>query len=246
MALYLFHGDKGGTGKSTLCRAFLDWCVRGGIPVHAIDADTRNADVHRFFGKLVPTDCINLRTEDGWADMVDIMAEEAKAKDVAVNLPGGIGDEDDRRAHVFLDAAHQIGVPIVMFWVINRGVDSVNQLRHQLDHNIATGISRMFCVRNLHFAREGERFDIWDESRTRQMFESKGGKSVDFPALSERVVPILDKDSLAYSQAVDGNLLGMWDAMALKRWLVQVDEFFTGLDLPLVGAHPAPAAAESA
>lgn len=235
MALVLFHGDKGGTGKSTVCKAFVDWALTNGIPVHTIDADTRNPDVHRMFSGFSPAEQVNLRTEDGWAEMVDRMVEMGESRNIAVNLPAGIGDEDERRSEIFLEAAQQADIPIVLFWVINRGVDSVNQLRHQLENGLASGLRHMICVRNQHFAKEGERFDIWDDSKTRQMFEEIGGQTADFPALSDRVVSVLDKNNLPYSKAFADGIFGGWDSMTLKKWNTAKSEMFESLTLPLVG-----------
>lgn len=242
MALVLFHGDKGGTGKSTACKGFVDWAQTHGIPVHTIDADPITPDVHRMFEGSSSAEQINLRTEDGWAEMVDRMVEMGETRNIAVNLPAGIGDEDERRSEIFLEAAQQAGIPIVLFWIINRGKDSVTQLRHQLEHGLASGLHHMICVRNQHFAREGERFEIWDDSKTRQMFEEVGGKTADFPALSERVVAALDKNNLPYYKALEDGIFGGWDSITLKKWNTAKAEMFESLDLPLVGLEAKKAA----
>lgn len=232
--LTLFHGDKGGTGKSTVCKAFVDFCMSSALPVTLIDADCRNPDVNRMFGARVPGQCVNLRTEDGWASMVEAMTSGVGKTNIAVNLPAGIGEEDERRSEIFLEAAREIQIPVVLVWVINRGVDSVNQLRHQLEKNAFSGMTQMICVRNQYFAREGEAFDIWDDSMTRQMFEKQGGETKDFPALSDRVVTSLDKANVPYSEALAENLLGTWDRMVLQVWIRKVAAVFTEMHLPLV------------
>lgn len=235
--LTLFHGDKGGTGKSTVCKGFVDFCASSGRPVTLIDADCRNPDVLRMFGNRVPGHDVNLRTEDGWAGMVEAMTNGVGNTNIAVNLPAGIGEEDERRSEIFLEAAREIQIPVVLIWVINRGVDSVNQLRHQLEKNAFNGMSKMFCVRNQYFAREGEAFDIWDDSVTRQMFEKKGGLTVDFPALSDRVVTTLDKENVPYSAALTENLLGTWDRMVLQVWVRKVATFFSEMNLPIISGE---------
>lgn len=238
MAVVLFHGDKGGTGKSTVCRSFLDWGMERGIPSYCVDVDTRNPDVFRVFESFIPTEQIGLKTENGWANLIDRCAEMVETHNIVVNLPGGIGDEEEKHKDAFLEAARQIGIPVVTFWVINRGKDSVNQLRHQLENNLAEGMSRMVCVCNQHWAPEGEPFDIWEASKTRQMFEERGGVSINFPALSERVVTALDKSNLPYSKAFADGFFGAWDSVTLRKWKAQTSALFDSLDLGLIGAQP--------
>src|SRR5260363_128286 len=72
-SVILFHGDKGGVGKSWTCSIFLDWLVKCKLPVTLVDGDTRNPDVSRMFSDLMPTLNANLRIHDGWMDLPDLM-----------------------------------------------------------------------------------------------------------------------------------------------------------------------------
>lgn len=236
MALIIFHGDKGGVGKSAVCKAFVNWGIEEGYPIQIVDSDTRNPDVHRMFEGFSSPKKINLKTNDGWADLLDLCAENLSSANVALNLPAGSGDEDEKHKDVFMEATSQIGIPVILFWVIDLGVDSVNQLRQQLDNGVAKGMTRMICVRNQHFAPGSESFNKWNGSKTRQTFESNKGVTIDFPNLSTRVVTQLDSSNLPYSKALGAEgALGAWDSVTLKRWVMQTSELFSALNLPLVG-----------
>src|SRR5260363_121572 len=78
-SVILFHGDKGGVGKSWTCSIFLDWLVKCKLPVTLVDGDTRNPDVSRMFSDLMPTLNANLRIHDGWMDLTDFMMKSVRS-----------------------------------------------------------------------------------------------------------------------------------------------------------------------
>ena len=234
MALIFFNGDKGGTGKSTVCRSFVNYCLSQEIPVHVLDTDRTNPDVFRFCeGTDVSAECLNLRNEDGWAALVDACIDMRDKCNIAVNLPAGNSTQEGSGYNkVFFEAIKSIEIPVVTFWIINRGIDSVNLIRHQLDGGMMDDMTHIVCLRNQYFG--GNKSFTWDESKTRKLFEERGGKTGDFPVVSDRVTDILDKNDALPFYAIQENLLGTWDKLNLQQWLKQVKELFDELALPLV------------
>src|SRR5260364_264751 len=130
-SVILFHGDKGGVGKSWTCSIFLDWLVKCKLPVTLVDGDTRNADVSRMFSDLMPRLNANLRIHDGWMDLTDFMLK-CRDKTVVVSMPAGIGTELRKELSQFIQITHPLERTLTMFRIINRRPDSVNLLNEAM------------------------------------------------------------------------------------------------------------------
>lgn len=198
----IFHGDKGGVGKSWTCSVFTDFLVKQQIPVALVDGDTRNPDVSRMFGDSIPVSNANLREHDGWMDLTDFMMAH-QDKVIVISMPAGIGNELRKEAARFGQTIQMLKRPVSMFWVINRLPDSVNLLNEALAA-IGEYLQNKFVVKNLFFGDEGK-FSRWDLSETRKRFEKSGGVTVKLTELHERTVDKLYADNdniMPFSAAV--------------------------------------------
>lgn len=202
--IWLFHGDKGGVGKSFTCHAFVDYQLSANVPVAVLDADTRNPDVFRVFNGKVDCAQVNLRRDDGWMDVIDFIKAHP-SQHVAVSLPAGIGESMQKE---FVDFCRFIklkvaGSPqVVLFWVINLFADSVNLLKDSLD-SLGSHVSKTVVVRNLVFGEQNA-FFLWDESPLRAELESKNTcTTISLPALHLRVTTKLfaSDEVLTFSRA---------------------------------------------
>lgn len=202
----LVDGDKGGVGKSWASCTVLDWLQALKVPAAAVDADTRNADVHRMFKGVVPVLHANLRDHTGWMDLFDFLATNSTAITV-VSLPAGIGDTMKKEAAPFISNIKMMERDLGLMWVMNRQADSVNLLNQALGH-IGSALTFKVAVKNLMYG-ESERFIRWENSQTKKKFEASGGITIDLTELHERTVDKLTGDStgqvdviMPFSQAV--------------------------------------------
>lgn len=225
------HGDKGGVGKSFMAKALIDYCVRHRIPVCPVDADSRNADVHQVVNDIIPVERINLRSEDGWADLVDLVEKRKADANVVISLPAGIGEQDERYGQVFSQAVREIGADVQLFWVMNNESESVKLLRHMLNVK-SYSASSVIAVRNCHFTQNGEDFSIWNESNTRESFLKNGGRECDLPALSRRIAEFLVRENKFMSSA--RNDLRIFDRICFDKWASEFDAAIQSLSLNLV------------
>ncbi|MBR8048854.1 hypothetical protein [Burkholderia multivorans] len=233
----LFHGDKGGVGKSTACGLFLDWAVKRQMPVSLVDGDTRNPDVSRMFADSMPTLQANLRIHEGWMDMTDFMMDQTD-KAIVISLPAGIGAELRKEAGRFCQTVAMLERPLSMFWIINRLPDSVNLLNEAmqvLDGSLASKV----VVKNLFFGDE-EKFSRWDSSETKKRFEKSGGLTTAMTELHERTVDKLFSDNeniMPYSlaavpvkeAATSPHKLTPSENMELVTWLHENHKTFDSL-----------------
>ena len=179
----LFHGDKGGVGKSVTCNVFTDWLVKRGVPVAVIDGDSRNPDVGRMFDGAAPVARSNLRVHDGWMDVTDFLLAQ-KDKVVTMSLPAGIGAELEQEGRRFLSTLAMLQRPLVLVWVMDTGSDVVNLLDQALTL-FGDRLAAKIAVRNLYHGQANV-FE-WEGSEVRKQFEASGGLTINLTPLHSRV-----------------------------------------------------------
>jgi hypothetical protein len=214
MALTLFSGEKGGVGKSTACKVYLDdHLARSGKDrIVVVEADTSNPDIHRLFQTYFPIECIDLRVHDGWMQLVDLLADH-RDREVVVSLPAGIAHHLAIEAEFLLGALIETGHALTVYWLINRDKDSIILLRDFLTNPLADYAQQISVVMNGYFG-EMAKFIRWNESKTRQDFLARPGcREAYLPELHERVVdavtgPWSQAQGLRYSVTIE-----------LQRWL---------------------------
>jgi hypothetical protein len=108
---------------------------------------------------------------------------------------------------------------LTAFWVINRQRDSIELLRSFVD---VFPEARVHVCRNLYFG-EAEKFELYNESKTRKAVEEKG-LTLDFPALANRVADKLYSGRMTIQKALAELPLG--DRAELKRWRLRCAEMF--------------------
>lgn len=191
-SVILFHGDKGGVGKSWTCSIFLDWLVKCKFSIALVDGDTRNPDVSRMFSDLMPILNANLRIHDGWMDLTDFMMKHPD-KIIVISTPAGIGTELSREFSQFIRTINLLDRALSMFWIMNRLPDSVNLLNEAMQV-MGTNLRNKIVVKNLFFG-EANKFSRWDNSEAKQRFEEAGGITVALTELHERTVDKLFADN---------------------------------------------------
>ena len=108
---------------------------------------------------------------------------------------------------------------LTAFWIINRQRDSVELLRSFLD---VFPDSPAHVCRNLFFG-DAEKFERYNESKTRKAIEEKGF-TLDFPAVADRVADKLYSGRMSIQKALAEMHLG--DRAELRRWRARYTEMF--------------------
>jgi hypothetical protein len=101
---------------------------------------------------------------------------------------------------------------LVTLWVINRQRDSLELLKEYMD---AIPNADVHVVRNGHFGEENK-FELYNGSKLRTAVEERGGKSVTFPDMADRVSD--DIYSKRMSIAVALKELPIGNRAELTRW----------------------------
>lgn len=233
-------GDKGGVGKSMVSQAVADYLHGRGVQLAILEADTRNPDVGRMFEGEVPVAQANVRSDNGWMDVMDFVTSHV-GHTIVINTPAGIGDymANDLASFGKFFVDQGIPVELEMWWVMNIQHDSVNLL-HEAYRSYGQHFKRIRVVCNLHFANgdssEHGPFFLWHESPLRTEIEKRGGRTIYFPGLHLRVVKkLFDPEIIMpFSQASDAAIgeavrLEVSERWKLQQWLSQCDAAFEPL-----------------
>jgi len=199
-SIYLIGGSKGGVGKSLVTMATVDYLQERGESVLLIESDTSNPDVWKAYKESTETELINLDEADGWIQLVNLC--DSKPDSVVV---------------INTAARNNKGVSsykrkLVTLWVINRQRDSLELLKEYMD---AIPNSDVHVVRNGHFGEE-KKFELYNGSKLRTAVEERGGQSVTFPDMADRVSD--DIYSKRMSIAVALKELPIGNRAELARW----------------------------
>ncbi len=228
MAISLFHGDRGGVGKSILACDFGEFLLSKGRSPVVIETDTQNGDVGRYFAEVVPVRYMDLRVSDGWIELLSVLQEE-QAEDIVIALPAGIGAALKEHSGDLLAAVTDLKRTLTVWWAMNRTPDSVSLLQPVLEAFGGKSNVKIVAVRNLFFGQP-EKFARWNTSKLRKSFVSAGGLEMDFNELHERIVDVTIGGLPAKRFSANGETgLRYGELLVLRRWVEQTHFAFEAL-----------------
>lgn len=213
--IYLIGGSKGGVGKSMVTMATLDYLQQQGESVLLIETDTSNPDVWKAYQHNLDTRVINLDDADGWIELVN-MCEEHPDSVVVINTAARNNTGVSAYGSTLNHTLAELKRTLVTLWVINRHRDSLELLKEFMD---AIPNSIIHVVRNAHYGEE-KKFELYNSSKTRTTVEVRGGLSVTFPELADRVIDDINNKRMTISDA--SKELPIGNRAELSRWRGEV------------------------
>ena len=224
-------GSKGGTGKSMVCMALVDY-FRSTFPgdeIMLIETDSSNPDVGRLYHKTegVISRGFFLNEEDSaWMTMVDAIAK-TPARHVIINSMAasnlGIQNHGALLDNNILN--RRLDVKFSVFWAMNRNKDSVVLLKDFLTWMKSATV---YPVLNLYFGKEDEFVFYRAASDIQQMILERGGRALMFPSLNDLIADRLYTDEINLEELPSHLGLGM--LTGLERWLSMVKNTFDKVD----------------
>jgi hypothetical protein len=226
-------GSKGGTGKSMVCSALVDY-FRKTFPedrVLLIETDSSNPDVGRLYSNTqgVVLKGLVLNEEDsGWIELVDEI-DETPARHIIVNSMAAANLGVKKQGFLLNKSVENgdLDVRFDVFWVMNRNKDSVTLLRGFLGFMSSATV---YPVLNLYFGKQ-EEFSFYRSSMDiHEEVTERGGRLLLFPNLNDLIADKIYTDEISL-EALPGHLkLGM--RTGLEHWLAEVKEVFDGVYMP--------------
>ena len=213
--IYLVGGGKGGVGKSLVSMALIDYLRQRQEAVTLIECDNSNSDVWKAYKEAVPSEIISLDDIDGWIRLVNC-CDGVPNNTVVINTAARNNQGINKYGATLNSTLAELQHTLVIFWVINRQRDSLELL---WDCMAALPNARVHVVRNTYFG-PASRFELYQGSEVRTAVEGKGGQSVDFPDLADRVADDLNSQRLTIAQAAKDLPIG--NRAELLRWRGEV------------------------
>lgn len=213
--IYLIGGSKGGVGKSLLTMATIDFLMERGESVLLVESDTSNPDVWKTYKDSVDAELLNLDEADGWIQLVN--ACEGKPDHVVViNTAARNNKGVSAYGETLSSTLAELQRKLVTLWVINRQRDSLELLK---DFMQAIPNTEVHVVRNGYFGEESK-FELYNGSKLRTTVEERGGKSLTFPDLADRVSDDLYSKRMSIAAARQDMPIG--NRAELTRWRNEV------------------------
>jgi hypothetical protein len=220
-------GSKGGTGKSMVCMALVDY-FRKRAPkeeILLIETDTSNADVGRLYNgkeRISVKGLVLGEDERDWFALLDTI-DDTDAPYIIINSMAA-SSCGIRSQGMLLDRnieENKLQVNFRVFWVMNRNKDSVTLLR---DFMLCMKSPAVFPILNLYFGKEEEFLFYHQDRDVHDSVAKRGGCRFMFPSLNELIADKLYSDEISLEELPQYLKLGM--RTGLERWLVSVKEIF--------------------
>jgi hypothetical protein len=210
--IYFIGGSKGGVGKSIVSMAILDRLIEQNKAILFIETDTSNPDVWKSYKDATPNNAmIDLDNKEDWMDMINKLAEYpdsvAVINSAARNLKGVIDF-----GKLLFRSLEQLNRKFISLWVINHQRDCIELLKEYMK---TLPNEKIHVIKNSYFGNE-RKFDLYNDSKTRELIETNGGKSLTFPDLSSRICDYLYSKRMTISAAAKELSIG--DRAELLRW----------------------------
>ena len=219
--IVLIGGSKGGVGKSLVTMATVDLLQGAGESVLLIESDTSNPDVWKNYKDEVDTELIDLDQADGWIELVNLCDSKPDSV-VVLNTAARNNTGVSSYGETLNSTLAELKRKLVTLWVINRQRDSLELLKGYMD---ALPNAAVHVVRNGYFGEE-KKFELYNGSKLRKDVEERGGQSITFPDLADRVSDDLYSKRLSIAKAATELPLG--NRAELLRWRGEVKKSLEG------------------
>jgi hypothetical protein len=213
--IYWIGGSKGGVGKTMTTLATLDYLLEGGAKVVLVECDTSNPDAWKAYREQTETELIDLDEADGWIHFVNV-CDKSRDRVVVVNTAARNNLAVKRYGQTLDGSLQELGRRLVALWVINRQRDSVGLLKQFIS---AIPRAEVHVVRNGYFGDE-KKFELYNGSKIRTEVEARGGRSITFPDLADRVADDIYVNRLSIGAAAKSLPIG--NRAELGRWRGEV------------------------
>lgn len=128
--LVVFHGDKGGVGKSLGAMLAIDYLMYQGCPVTVVEGDTHIGDVATRFHGADGVNILNVNLDASGPDAENAVnrlfgeIERANSAAVVLNAPANSFKSLDAHADLIAPIAQELGYKIHLAWMIGPSTES--------------------------------------------------------------------------------------------------------------------------
>lgn len=216
-------GSKGGVGKSMVSSSLIDY-FRNIVdkPVCLIETDTSNPDVYKAYREIVEHKLIDIDESDGWVEMMDTIASKPEYVFV-INSAARSSIAVKKYGSILNGAGEDLKRRLITLWVINRQRDSLELLKEFL---VTMHKSELHVLLNKYYG-EPSKYVIYNDSQLKKEVEARGGKSLSFPDVADRVSDEINMKRFSIEKALKETTYG--SRVEIERWRNAYKELFEEL-----------------
>lgn len=208
-------GSKGGVGKSIISMCVIDYFEGIDDNPILIESDTSNPDVWKAYQNRIQSELINLDDKDGWINFINF-CDSNKNSTIVINSAARSNDGVREYGKMLNDNIDALGHKLITLWVINRQRDSLELLA---DYMEAIPKAEIHVIRNTYIG-DPSKFELYNSSNIKKTIEDRGGKTIDFPDLADRVADTIYNERLPIAEA--GEKMPLGNRAELARWRAEV------------------------
>lgn len=216
--IHFIGGEKGGVGKSLVARVLAQYFVDRSIPFTGFDTDKSHGALLRFYADFAAPAVLD--RHDSLDPIIEQALEDPQRRilvDLAAQTQQSLGKwlED---ADV-IGLAHEHGLTLTWWHVMDAGRDSVDLLRQWLDQFS----ERIKLVIVLNEVR-GDRFEILEASGELVRAKALGASVISLRRLPDTTMQKIDQHGVSFWAAVNhadraASGLGLLERQRVKVWL---------------------------
>jgi hypothetical protein len=248
--------QKGGVGKTTWARAYLDLARKAGVNVAAYDADGQVGQLLQYHGTRtggrLDTDQDPVKGV-GYFDVRDdkqrdelINALSLQADVILMDMPGGsvqemakvLGDgkkDDPDASRALVRAYKKYGYEVVVVVVISNVISSVRTVSETV--NLFGDEAKYVVVKNKAFG-DADEFVVFEgykdaqgqkrHGKGREAIGKAGGEVIVMPRMQPNTYGIVDVESVPFTKVGELEHILLADKMRVDQWLDQFVESLSG------------------
>lgn len=228
--IHWFTGDKGGVGKSFLCRTATQFYLDHQKSFVLVECDRSNPDLLRIYGKTTKSSIAVFSEGSQYEDAANNIFNMALSKTVLVNMPAQIYPAFSKWVfdNEIFDLCQEDDIKLINWFVSDGGYDSFSLLEKYL---------KAFGEQIPHIlVKNWGRCQDWsglEENESLQgLIEEYQVQLLDFPAfVGTSTRNFIDSESLTWSKAREDESLGAIGRQRVKKFLRQAYAAFETVEV---------------
>ncbi len=219
----IIGADKGGVGKTTVSRTFIDYLSQNGCAVRAIDTEWPRGGLKRFYPQL--TDVVDITQVKNQIKVFDD-SERPVSHVTVIDVRAGLLSTmlETLRDIGFLDFSNRGHFNLVVLHILGPTIASLDEI---LGVGTAVGSANYILVKN--FINDTTFFEWQPDTYSRYLNGISGAREIVIPKLNELACENVDLAHVPYTQFIaDRNAEGEVATYSfvlrgyIRHWLTQV------------------------
>lgn len=215
-ALILVGADKGGVGKTTVCRILLDYLAQRGIAARAFDTESPRGTLERFHPDI--TEIVNVNDTSDQMRIIDTLGDD-ESKVTLVDVRAGqlsmlLAALEE---FGFLEAAKEGEYNFLLFHILGSSIASLDEIAETAPY--ATD-AHYYLVKN-HISDSS--FFEWEPDTYASYFDQvKSATDVSIPKLNELAYEQMDLAGVPISEFIDDSANSFVLRGYVRSWMQNI------------------------